>query len=103
MRVVATAIIMLLLGAQNLYSHDPHPLQCKWENNLMIMWDGVSTDPAANQITISDGRGSAVIQLKVLRIVPDARRVTIVDVSANANLVAVAAIYQSKEKIRPAA
>jgi len=68
----------------------------------------VSSDPTAKQISVADEQGDISAQLNLLRIVPDARRASIYDVSANRQLIAVAAVYESKEgkgnrKVRPTA
>jgi hypothetical protein len=75
------------------YAH----LRLKAENSMVISWDGVSSDPNENQITISDTQGHPLTTLNVLRPVQDARRVSIYDVSAQGNLIAVAGVYENKE------
>jgi hypothetical protein len=78
----------------------------KSENGLALSWGpAIATDPNANQIEISDEQGHTLATLKVLRLVPDAQSVSVYDVSARRNLIAVAAVFASKEapKIRPAA
>jgi hypothetical protein len=88
-------------------AHDQPPNRTlKSENGLVIWWTVASSDANANQIEISDDQGHAVAALRVLRHVREARRVSIYDVSARENLIAIAAVYQSKEgdrQVRPAA
>jgi hypothetical protein len=88
-------------------AHDQPPNRTlKSENGLIIWWTVASSDANANQIEISDDQGHAVAALRVLRHVREARRVSIYDVSARENLIAIAAVYQSKEgdrQVRPAA
>ena len=103
---VAVMLLAMFL-CENMYGHEPKQAQqYKSENSLMFVWDGVSSNAAENQIKISDDQGHLITQLNVLRPVPEAQAVTIYDVSANEDLVAVAAVYKSKEgnqKFRPAA
>ena len=78
----------------------------KYEGGLIISWDPVSGDAGAKQVGISNAMGQLVTSLNVLAPVHDARRVSIYDVSARKNLVAVAAVYESKEgnkQVRPTA
>jgi len=110
MNLKASLMIMLVVVSaccEYTYAHDPgHPQVYKWENGWMLVFDAVSSDASTNQIAISDGQGHQVTQLNILKLIEDAKRVTIYDVSANANLVAVAAVYQSKKgdrQVRPTA
>jgi hypothetical protein len=85
----------------------PNGKHMRFENTLIISWVGVSHDPTAKQVKIFDERGRSVVELEVLRLVPEAREVGIYDVSARpGNVIAVAAVYASKEgnkRVRPAA
>lgn len=71
--------------------------QIKAENGFIISWEGVSTDPQVRQVEISDQMGHIVVTLKVLRAVPEASRVSIYDISARGNMIAVSAIYENKQ------
>jgi hypothetical protein len=79
----------------------------KFENGLIISWSGVTEDASANQVDIFDGEGRPITSFNVLRLVPEAKRVSIYDVSASpGRMIAVAAVYASKEgnqKVRPTA
>ncbi len=80
--------------------------QWKYESGLIISWEPVSNDASAKQVGISNEAGHLVTSLNVLEPVHDARRVDIYDVSARGNLIAVAAVYESKEgnrQVRPTA
>lgn len=82
------------------------PSREKSDGGLLISWEVVSSDPAAYQVKISDGDERPLTSLKVLGTVADAKRVSIYDVSARANLIAVAAVYESKKgnrRVRPTA
>jgi hypothetical protein len=83
----------------------PHR-QWKYEGGLVISWDPVSSDAGAKQVGVSNENGQLITNVDVLGPVHDARRVSIYDVSARGNLIAVAAVYESKEgnrQIRPTA
>ena len=78
----------------------------KSENGLFLTWGPtIATDAKTKQIEISDEEGHTIAALKVLRLVPDAESVSIYDVSARGNLIAVAAVFASKgaPKTRPTA
>jgi hypothetical protein len=69
----------------------------RFENTLIISWTLNSDDPTAKQVKIFDERGRSVVELGVLRLMPQARSVSIYDVSARpGNVIAVAAVYASK-------
>jgi hypothetical protein len=75
------------------------PEWMKVENGLSISWTRVSAAADVNQISISNLSGDPsrpLLTLNVLRIVPEAMRVTVYDVSARGDLIAVAAVYRSK-------
>ncbi len=91
--IVLLAIFWSNCASAQQYAH----LRLKAENSLVIAWDGASTDADENQITVSDVEGHPVTTLNVLRPVQEARRVGIYDVSARGNLIAVAAVYGSKQ------
>jgi hypothetical protein len=80
--------------------------QLKFENTLIISWLMVSSDdPNAKQVEIFDEFGRSLTKLDVLRLMPEAMRVSIYDVSARpGDVIAVAAVYRSKEtdgRVRP--
>jgi len=80
--------------------------QWKSEGALIIAWDPISSDPDAKQVEMSNDQGQVVTKLSVLKPVADAHSVSIYDVSARRNLIAVAAVYASKEgnrQVRPTA
>jgi hypothetical protein len=79
----------------------------KSENGLIISWQVGSKDSTAEQVRIFDRQGHPITSLNVLRLVPDAQRVSIYDVSARqGRAIAVSAVYTNKEgnrRVRPAA
>src|SRR5262249_25321574 len=105
--LAAAVLCVIVLGAPGIArAHDQTPPTYKWANGLLLSWSSVSTDRMAKQISVADEHGQVTAQFNILRIVPEARRVSIYDVSANRDLIAVAAVYESKEgnkKVRPTA
>jgi hypothetical protein len=79
----------------------------KVENALIIAWDPVTNEANQNQIEIFDVQGHLVTKLNLLGPMPEAREVSISDVSARTgSLIAVGAVYASKEgnrRVRPVA
>jgi len=76
----------------------------KAENGLIIGWRRASEDRATQQISIFDMQGKFLIGLTPLRLVPEAKRATIYDVSAlPGRLIAVAVVYRKSEDTAPAA
>ena len=76
----------------------------KVENGLIISWNAISTDPEESAVEISDQGGRPLVGLKILPVVLDTRLVGIHDVSAMpGKLIAVAAVYVSKQAIPNAA
>jgi hypothetical protein len=100
--------LMLVLVACNgvIHAHQQPPTMYKWENGFMLAWSVNSSDTSAPQISIFDERDQVVAQFNILRMVPEAQRVSIWDASINGDLIAVGAVYRSKQgtkKIRPTA
>jgi hypothetical protein len=86
----------------------------KFENGIFISMQVISQDSSTNQVEIFNQQGQLLVSLNVLRLVPDARRVSIYDVSARlGGIIVVGAVYESKQdepancnlatRIRPAA
>lgn len=102
---VRSAILLTTIISCCASAHEPVVVRSlKYENGWIISWIPVSTDARGSQVNISDEQGTPVVDLNILRMVPDALRVSIYDVSARANLIAVAAVYGSKQgnqKARP--
>ena len=100
-------VILVIVSSFYLYAHGQVPhRQWKYEDGLVISWDPISKDATAKQIEISNEAGQVVTTLNVLGPVRDARRVSIYDVSARRNEIAIAAVYESKEgnrQVRPTA
>jgi hypothetical protein len=79
--------------------------QIKFENTVVIAWTITSDDPNAKQVEIFDRFGHSIMSASILRLVPEARDVSIYDVSARPEgIVAIAAVYGNKDmQVRPAA
>jgi hypothetical protein len=54
----------------------------KAENGLVMSWHSMAADAALDQIDVADVSGQKLASLNVLRLVPDASKVDISDVSA---------------------
>jgi hypothetical protein len=66
----------------------------KAENGVIIAWTPKASDASTNQIEIFDMKGQPLVSLNILRATPEAKRVSIYDVSALPNkVIAVAAVY----------
>jgi hypothetical protein len=76
----------------------------KAENGLVLNWQRqLATDTASSTIHIYDNAGNSLLNFDILKLVPDAKAVSIYDVSARKNaLVAVGAIYVKGSDARPA-
>jgi len=102
-----SVLVVLAVSACYVYGHPYDPgRQVKSENALIISWVPFSEDPTKPHISISDHLGHEITSLNVLQPVPEASRVSIYDVSARGNVIAVAAVYKSKEgnqSVRPTA
>ena len=77
--------------------------QMKSENGLVLSWQPVSADDKAMQVEVLDDGGHVIASLNVLRLVPEAERVSIHDVSARpGQIIAVAAVYRkANHHLRP--
>ena len=99
--------IVVVAAVLSGFAHDHDvPKDLKSENGLILSWYPLSTDDKSDQINISDDVGRSVTSMNILRLVPEAHAVSIYDVSTRGNLVAVAAVYDSKagrQKVRPTA
>src|ERR1700730_2082721 len=93
-------LVVLIISSSSLYADEVVASDVRYDGGLIISWQNDSSDAGSNQIEISDTQGHPVAGLNVLRPVPDARRVSIYDVSARGNLVAVAAVYVHKQGSR---
>ena len=111
-RSVKLAILLTIAASSCAYPveqiHSMEHLQDSWikaENGLIIAWRVGSQNADANQIDIFDPQGNALVRLSILRIVPEAKGVSIYDVSARpGRLIAVAGVYASRQPgVRPAA
>jgi hypothetical protein len=98
--LLGTITTTVLLLGQVTIPHDKRTRGLKAENGLIITWlAGGITDADANQVDIFDDNGILVTSLNVLRPVEGARQAFIYDVSGRpGSLIAVAAVYESKEK-----
>lgn len=81
-----------------------HYDKVKAENGLIIGWQIASEDRATRQIDIYDRMGNLLAGLAPLRLVSEAKRATVYDVSAlPGRFIAVAAVYRKSEDTVPAA
>jgi hypothetical protein len=74
----------------------------KVDHGLLITWDRTSRDVNATQIHLAkmaDDPTHPFVSLNVLRLVPQAMGVTVYDVAARGDLIAVAAIFKNKDAI----
>ncbi len=103
--ILRSAVVVLIVSSGLTYAHESrHPRTTKFENGLVVSWDGVSSDVSSNQINISDEKKTTIVDINVLECVPDASRVSIYDVAMRGNVIAVAAVFQSKKgnkQVRP--
>ncbi len=75
----------------------------KAENGLIIGWQVSSEDRTATQVDVYDRGGRLLVGLAPLRLVPEANRATIHDVSAfPGRIIAVAAVYRKGNDSVPA-
>jgi hypothetical protein len=81
------------------------PMWAKSENGLLITWHrGISTDAGSSTIYIFDKQGNPRADINVLNLAPEARSVSIYDVSVRPDqLIAVAAVYVRGRDVPPAA
>jgi hypothetical protein len=76
----------------------------KAENGLIIGWQLASEDRGARQIDVYDIKGTFLTGLAPLRLVPEAKRATVYDVSAlPGRIIAVGAVYRKSPDTVPAA
>jgi hypothetical protein len=74
----------------------------KAENGLIIGWQMASEDRAARQIDVYDMKGTFLTGLSPLRLVPEAKRTTVWDVSAlPGQMIAVAVDYRKSDDAVP--
>jgi hypothetical protein len=102
--VVATSCNFQAQELGTLTHVQPHGW-AKYENGMILSWHSMASDAGSSQVDISDKNGNHLASLDVLRLVPEAAKVDISDVSAIRGLIAVAAAYISKNgsaQVRPA-
>ncbi len=78
--VMVVAILSSLSSAQKTHPNSRYGL-VKAENGLVFGWQLKSEDSAQRQIDVYDGEGKLLVGLAPLRLVPEARRATVYDVS----------------------
>src|SRR5437870_3820797 len=101
--VALTLTLAALAQAQDLVHLDSHSNRLKVQNGQFISWENVSTDPSANQVKIYSKQGSLLTTIPILRLVPEALRVTIFDVATNpSGMVTIAAVYGREQGKLPA-
>ena len=102
-------IFVTICGASYFYAQSTGILentrlkQMKSENGLILSWQPGSTDAKAKQAEVFDEDGHSIASLNILRLVPEAERVSIWDVSARpGHMIAVAAVYRKADHhLRP--
>lgn len=106
MRRLRTLTILLLFCVgrysytQNIRTlSDSNFQRIKSENGLILTWQLLCSDFSASQINVFSEEGQPILSLNVLRLVPDALRVSIYDVSARPGReIAIAAVYRKAGK-----
>jgi hypothetical protein len=108
--VVALSICLVapFLRAQSKRETTVRPLEPMWaksENGLLITWHrGISTDALSSTVYVFDKQGSPYVDIDVLKLAPEAKSVSIYDVSVQPDkLIAVAAVYVRAGDVPPAA
>jgi len=93
-------LLAVVIASSQMYAEQGIARAVKSEGGLVIYWEQNSSDAGANQVEIFDEHGHGISKLNVLRPVPDAKRVSIDDVSARGDLIAVGAVYVNKQGSR---
>ena|SRR5579863_6611796 len=100
-------LFTFICGAQRIGSLTSRPdrVWIKAENGLVITWTkGISADADSSRISVYDKQGHSITNFEVLKLVPDAKSVSIYDVSARrGQMIAVAAVYVKNSELPPAA
>lgn len=111
-RLRALTIVLLFCISKYSYSQNIRTLsdsnfqRIRSENGLILTWQLLCSDSNASQINVFSEEGQPILSLNVLRLVPDALRVSIYDVSARPGReIAIAAVYRKAGKpyVRPVA
>lgn len=102
---VALSILVITLCAGAQTTHLPERYsRVKAENGLIIGWHVKSEDPQATQISVYDRDGKVLAGLNPLRLVREAKRASILDVSAHPRgVIAVSVVYRKDDASVPAA
>lgn len=105
---LAISFVAPFLRAQSKRETMIRPLEPMWaksENGLLITWHrGISTDAGSSTIYIFDKHGNPRADINVLNLAPEARSVSVYDVSVRPDqLIAVAAVYVRGRDVPPAA
>jgi hypothetical protein len=107
MRYIAplVSILMIALCAKGQTVHLPEKYnRVKVENGLIVCWQVKSEDPQVKQIYVYDRDGKLVSSLDLLRLVREAKRSSVLDVSAHPNgLIVASTIYRKDDSSIPAA
>jgi hypothetical protein len=106
--VAAVAMIAVSQATAQTIGITKNPLKSMWvksENGLVIAWHrGDSKDAQTSVVSIYDKQGKSLLNVDMLRFVPEAKTVSILDVSAKAQqMVAVSAVYVKATDVPPAA
>lgn len=98
-------LVAMLVLSSTLYAHDYGDYRgVKVEGGFVVTWQVTSRDANSTDVEVTDEKGSSLVRIGVLKTVPDASRVSIYDVSARGNIIAIAAVFQSKKgnkQVRP--
>src|SRR5215472_11105489 len=98
---IGLSAVLCVAQQENLMEHvQPHGW-AKAENGLIMTWHSMSDDLSTGQLDISNDKGGLLLTLNLLRLVPEAAKVDIADVSAvPGGLIAAAVAYVSKKGSR---
>jgi hypothetical protein len=99
---LSLAVLTFYAAAQTVHLSEAYS-RVKVENGLIIGWNVASEDRQATQVDVYDNNGKLLVTLSPLRLIPEAKRVTIHDVSARPGaFIAVAAVYRKDNSTVPA-
>jgi hypothetical protein len=96
-------VITTVCSAQSFHLPPSKHIELKAENGLVLAWDTNSENRESPQIDIYDKEGKPLVNLTPLRLVPEAKRASVHDVSAlPQRMIAVAVTYRKSNDTVPA-